>query len=702
MANIYAERSEPLHEFLLKTKDDAGATVVIPELQRPYVWTPNQVSLLIDSLIRGWPFGTLLMWKVNHEELNGIPHRTFWRTIDRTKDGEEVDMMRRNPPAMYQMVLDGQQRLQSLILALGGDDSGFKLEDRQWGEELHSRRARGRQPKHVHWSKGSLCLDLDNFLEEYDRAGGLSGMDFATVLVWAITDSVGGQSTFPKPDNYIDPLRKCAYGSCLIRLSRLWNAAQPNQNLKEQHFREIAEEVLREHKIDQAKIEKLLLPIGEFMTTVRDLKLAKVTYLELLPFDKVLWTAEEYNDAIVSIFTRLNTAGRTLTREEITFAWLKSNWDPNLTESKSAVDCFQELLEDLKKRDLEIGMDDLVNAISFVWAARFNNGKLLANSDLLKGAVIRPMAISLATVWSTISDSVLTVTEVVQSRSFSFGPGGQYGSINALSVLWSWLTLVGLWRRSNGLPTLRGDEFDKKCDSSLNEFIDRWLLCSTWAGKWAESSNTAMAAFAKDLHEAWLLLENTSDPSDAHEILHSFLKSVTKNLETDAINYINTVGAPSRERVSIYRNFLWLWHRLETERWNYSSIPLRIGKKKLALEVDHTLSHGYWEKRLANEEDSELFIEFSNKMGNCALLEKSFNISKSDRSLRDFLKDVHEFKEGKMDIDSWSNALLISKELLDPPSYDLIEIADSVDRRDQAIRSELCEFVLGLKNRTDL
>ncbi len=51
--------------------------MLIPDLQRPYVWTPNQVSLLVDSLIRGWPFGTLLMWKVGQGDLQNIPHRQF-------------------------------------------------------------------------------------------------------------------------------------------------------------------------------------------------------------------------------------------------------------------------------------------------------------------------------------------------------------------------------------------------------------------------------------------------------------------------------------------------------------------------------------------------------------------------------------------------------------------------------------------------
>ena len=70
--------------------------------------------------------------------------------------------------------------------------------------------------------------------------------------------------------------------------------------------------------------------MGELMTTLRDLKLGKVTYLELLAFDKQVWTEDSYNDAIVNIFTRLNTAGRTLTRgnhARVVEGWLGAGRD---------------------------------------------------------------------------------------------------------------------------------------------------------------------------------------------------------------------------------------------------------------------------------------------------------------------------------------------------------------------------------------
>ena len=36
--------------------------IKLPELQRSYVWKSTQVRDLIDSLYRGYPSGTLLLW----------------------------------------------------------------------------------------------------------------------------------------------------------------------------------------------------------------------------------------------------------------------------------------------------------------------------------------------------------------------------------------------------------------------------------------------------------------------------------------------------------------------------------------------------------------------------------------------------------------------------------------------------------------
>lgn len=39
--------------------------IVLPAIQREFIWKPGQVCALFDSLMRDYPFGTFLYWKVN-------------------------------------------------------------------------------------------------------------------------------------------------------------------------------------------------------------------------------------------------------------------------------------------------------------------------------------------------------------------------------------------------------------------------------------------------------------------------------------------------------------------------------------------------------------------------------------------------------------------------------------------------------------
>src|SRR5208337_2011591 len=143
MSTIYQDTHSALKDLLAIASKPEGATLLIPDLQRPYVWVPRQVVDLVDSLIRGWPFGTLLTWKVKADDPARELARSFWSIVDRTGDDDGQSISKKHPPADFQMVLDGQQRVQSLLLAFGGDGWGFKLLDRQWHEQLSGTKPRG-------------------------------------------------------------------------------------------------------------------------------------------------------------------------------------------------------------------------------------------------------------------------------------------------------------------------------------------------------------------------------------------------------------------------------------------------------------------------------------------------------------------------------------------------------------------------------
>jgi hypothetical protein len=71
----------------------------LPEIQRSYVWKPTQVANLVDSLYRGYPSGSMLLWRPSEEVQERLAR------IERTGTG---------PIALAQYLLDGQQRLTSL------------------------------------------------------------------------------------------------------------------------------------------------------------------------------------------------------------------------------------------------------------------------------------------------------------------------------------------------------------------------------------------------------------------------------------------------------------------------------------------------------------------------------------------------------------------------------------------------------------
>lgn len=86
----------------------------LPNIQRPFVWKEDQIERLFDSILREYPIGTLLVWKTKSK----IRRRKF---IDNYKlDIKLTDFYVPEDDKQKMLVLDGQQRLQSLFIGLIG------------------------------------------------------------------------------------------------------------------------------------------------------------------------------------------------------------------------------------------------------------------------------------------------------------------------------------------------------------------------------------------------------------------------------------------------------------------------------------------------------------------------------------------------------------------------------------------------------
>ena len=80
--------------------------LTLPEMQRRYVWPATRVRDLLDSLYRGYPSGTILVWETDEE----MPTREL-----------AVESTRMPTTSQKLLLLDGQQRVTSLSAILGGE-----------------------------------------------------------------------------------------------------------------------------------------------------------------------------------------------------------------------------------------------------------------------------------------------------------------------------------------------------------------------------------------------------------------------------------------------------------------------------------------------------------------------------------------------------------------------------------------------------
>jgi hypothetical protein len=93
----------------------------LPSIQRPFVWEQHQILRLLDSIMCRYPIGAVMVWRPPEK----IRCRPF---LDRYNSGDRL-LSELPAPAQRQayMVLDGQQRLQSLFLSFTGRYDGKRV-----------------------------------------------------------------------------------------------------------------------------------------------------------------------------------------------------------------------------------------------------------------------------------------------------------------------------------------------------------------------------------------------------------------------------------------------------------------------------------------------------------------------------------------------------------------------------------------------
>ncbi|MFC1878913.1 DUF262 domain-containing protein [Chloroflexota bacterium] len=256
--------------------------LVLPAIQRDFVWDEDHINRLLDSIFRGYPFGTLLFWNTKQR----VQFRRF--TLEWSED-ERYTYDIKPEGQKTTLVLDGQQRLQSLYVALYGS-----LDNKRLYFDLLS----GDEPDDISQAKFIFQFLTATQAEEENQKN-------MGAVYWVqlneITNIEKQGQIIVKVQQYLRNIGLAAESDEGARLS---------QNVGIAYYTIKADEVLNFYTVDK-----------EFG-------------------DDGLLTSQ---DEILEIFVRVNSGGQVLTKSDLMFSLMQLSWE-------GAADAIADLVEKLNKK----------------------------------------------------------------------------------------------------------------------------------------------------------------------------------------------------------------------------------------------------------------------------------------------------------------------------------------------------------------
>lgn len=104
---------------------------LLPAIQRKFTWSSSQIEMLFDSILRGYPINSFMLWKISDSKIkSGYKFYEFLTTYREFFAENNKDIDTKGVPD-FEAVIDGQQRLTSLYIGLRGTYA-YKMPRKWW------------------------------------------------------------------------------------------------------------------------------------------------------------------------------------------------------------------------------------------------------------------------------------------------------------------------------------------------------------------------------------------------------------------------------------------------------------------------------------------------------------------------------------------------------------------------------------------
>ena len=280
--------------------------IVLPAIQRDFVWNQNQIYMLMDSILRGYPIGIVLMW----ETYNDLQYRLFDQSARSAEPRSEFLDNTNN--RRLKIVLDGQQRLQSLYVALYGTYEGKFL----YFDLLSGRPS-------------------DDFEEE---------KYFFYFMSPKEADSENEESVSQSKSEERD--YELQY---LVKVSDLFRKGA----VEKRRLRKGIVESLKLDEEDEGRLEINVSRLDDVLTKDENILRASI-----IDENKTSDSANRQTESdVLEIFVRINRNGTSLSRSDLIFSMLKLNW------RESAIDLPEFVASINKGNSFELDVDFVIRCL---------------------------------------------------------------------------------------------------------------------------------------------------------------------------------------------------------------------------------------------------------------------------------------------------------------------------------------------------
>lgn len=521
---------------------------LLPAIQREFVWNTYQIERLFDSIMRNYPISSFLFWQVDKERVNDFEFYEFLREFHE-RDKRHNSKADVGGEEGITAILDGQQRLTSIYIALKGSFAE-KLPRKRWNNDLA-------------YPKKKLYLNLVGKPED-------SELEYDFIF---LTDEEASEND---------------ENSYWFRVGDILNLKEPG----EVNSYLIKNKIFQNYTTEQAEFANNAL-----------FKLHNV--IHITPLISYYKEQSQSLDKVLNIFIRINSGGTVLSYSDLLLSIATAQWEEK--DAREEIIKFVDEINDIGggfnfNKDFVLKSSLVINEFSdFAFKVdNFNKANMLKIEQN----------------WDALTSAIRIAVKLVSSFGYN---RETLTSNNAIIPIAYYLYKIGA---TESYPTSTKNLADK-------EKIKKWLILSLVKRAFSGQPDNILRPIRK------IILENYDDSFPTELIIDKF-KGTTKSL------LFSTEDIGNLTHYKYGQGFTFSILSLLYPQLDYSN----------QFHIDHIFPKSLFtkaklRKRGISEEDTEIFYDWFNYIGNLQLIGAIPNIEKKDLEFKTWLNKIYPEKRNQ-------------------------------------------------------